>query len=216
MFLLSKENIDYAYSLALKFGWPLMGGRQEKIISIDDLRQESFLGLYEAARHYDEGLGVDFRSFAYIWCRKFVLRALRKYSTPLSVPDNFSETIAVDHIDVSMDMVATAFGDSDDDGSPADRLFFRMAVEEEREREADEELCERMARALEGLSHRERYILMELFYEGHRNDEVSQTAGMTTGRVSQIKERALRKLEERLSSPASQGTAGWKPFGQEW
>ena len=214
--LLSKENIDFAYSLALKFGWPLMTGRQERIISMDDLRQESFLGLYEAAQHYDEAMGVDFRSFAYIWCRKYILRALRKYSTPLTVSDNFNETIAVDHIDVSMDMVATAFADKDDDGSPADRLFFKIAVEEEREKEAEEALRERMEKALERLTRRERRMLKDIFFENSSVKDVSQRRGMTTARVTQIKDRALRKLEENLNSPAPEMGAGLRPFGVEW
>lgn len=87
--LFNQENIEYASQLAWKFGWTILGSQHEKSITMDDLRQESFLGLWEAGRHYNPAQGLDFHSLAYIWCRKFVLHAIRKFSTQLTIPDNF-------------------------------------------------------------------------------------------------------------------------------
>lgn len=86
--LINQENIEYSNQLAWKFGWKILGNQHEKSITMDDLLQESFLGLWEAAQHYDPTQGLDFHSLAYICCHKFVIRAMYKYGTPLTMTDD--------------------------------------------------------------------------------------------------------------------------------
>ncbi len=202
--LLNKENVDFANHLAWKFGRSIMGDLHEKSITMDDLRQESFLGLYEAAQRYDPALGVEFTSLAYIWCRKFVLRAVRKYGSPLSVPDNYDGSAELLHLDATIDVVAGVLVGHDDEGTLKDRLLYQMALHDEAEREAEENRQELVERALAGLTPKERKALVYIF--GLDQDEPlsgQQTAlalGVVPGRVSQIKERALRKLELALTA----------------
>ncbi len=200
--LLNKENIEFANQLAWKFGRSIMGDLHEKSITMDDLRQESFLGLYEAAQRFDPTLGVEFTSLAYIWCRKFVLRAVRKYGTPLSVPDNYEGGAELLHLDVTIDVLSDG---TDDDGSLEDRLLYKMAMEDEAERDAEEVRKERVEHALAGLSPKERKALCCIFGLDGQDGELSgqetaQVLGVVPGRVTQIKERALRKLELALAS----------------
>ena len=200
--LLNKENIEFANQLAWKFGRSIMGDLHEKSITMDDLRQESFLGLYEAAQRFDPALGVEFTSLAYIWCRKFVLRAVRKYGTPLSVPDNYEGGAELLHLDVTIDVLSDG---TDDDGSLEDRLLYKMALADEAERDAEEVRKERVEHALAGLSPKERKALCCIFGLDGQDGELSgqetaQVLGVVPGRVTQIKERALRKLELALSA----------------
>lgn len=200
--LLSQENISFADTLAYKFGRSILGDLHEKSITMDDLRQESFLGLYEAAQRYDESLGVEFTSLAYIWCRKFVLRAVRKYGSPLTVPDNFEGEVELLHFDLTADDAAVSTS-ADDDGSLEDRILYQMALAEEREREAEEERKEIVERALQGLTDKERRAIACLFAlsgEELSGLETAAALGVVPGRVSQIKERALRKLERALAA----------------
>lgn len=200
--LLSQENISFADTLAYKFGRSILGDLHEKSITMDDLRQESFLGLYEAAQRYDESLGVEFTSLAYIWCRKFVLRAVRKYGSPLTVPDNFEGEVELLHFDLTADDAAVSTS-ADDDGSLEDRILYQMALAEEREREAEEERKEIVERALQGLTDKERRAIACLFalsVEELSGQETAAALGVVPGRVSQIKERALRKLERALAA----------------
>ena len=200
--LLNKENIEFANQLAWKFGRSVLGDLHEKSSTMDDLRQESFLGLYEAAQRYDPALGVEFTSLAYIWCRKFVLRAVRKYGTPLSVPDNYEGGAELLHLDATIDVLSDG---ADDDGSLEDRLLYQMAMEDEAERNAEEMRKERVERALSGLSPKERKALICIFglegqHEALSGQETAQMLNVVPGRVTQIKERALRKLEIALGA----------------
>lgn len=202
--LLNKENIEFANHMAWKFGRSIMGDLHEKSITMDDLRQESFLGLYEAAQRYDPALGVEFTSLAYIWCRKFVLRAVRKYGSPLSVSDNYDGGAELLHFDATIDVVAGTSVGHDDDGTLEDRLLYQMALHDEAEHEAEEKRLELMERALAGLSPKERKALVCIFGldqdEPLNGQETASALGVVPGRVSQIKERALRKLELALSA----------------
>ena len=200
--LLNKENIEFANQLAWKFGRSVLGDLHEKSITMDDLRQESFLGLYEAAQRFDPTLGVEFTSLAYIWCRKFVLRAVRKYGTPLSVPDNYEGGAELLHLDATIGVISDG---ADNDGLLEDRLLYQMAMEDEAERDAEEVRKERVKQALAGLSPKERKALTCIFGLNGQDEELSgqETAlvlGVVPGRVTQIKERALRKLELALSA----------------
>lgn len=196
--LLTKENIEYAKALANKFGGTIKCDMHEKSITMDDLEQESLLGLCEAAERYDETLNIEFRTYAYIWCRKRVLEAKHKYGSPLSVSINHAEKVDLVHLELMQ---------SDDDkpdeivdpGSLSDALFYQMSMREEAEREADAALMARVERMLTGLSPKERQALVYLYGLRGQTEldgpEVAKLLGITPRRVNQIREGALRKLE---------------------
>lgn len=204
--LLTKENIEFANHVAWKFGRAMLSDQHEKSITMEDLQQESFLGLWEAAQRYDAALGIDFRSLAFVWCRKFVIRALHKYGTPLTVPERLEETVALLHLDaMSCAMKDPGTEDDEDDVQVVDEVLWEMIADDEAEKAADEDQQERIERALNGLSPKERKALVCLFGLGSQTEPqgreaTAQQLGIAPGRVTQIKERALRKLELLLSA----------------
>lgn len=211
------ENLEWAEQLAWRFGRSIMGDKHEKSITMDDLKQEAVCGLMEAAMRWrptpqpcishdcesplkgeGEETAATFQTYAFIWIRKFVLRAVRKFGTPLSVPCNFEGGVELLHLDVMMEDVASGYASGDDDGSPADRLMYEVAVAEDAERDEQEGRKALVERMLEGLSAKERKALECLFaLDGVEmsGKETAEVLGVVPGRVSQLKERALRKLE---------------------
>ena len=68
--LLVLSHMPLVYAMA----WRL----RDKGISQDDLQQEGFLGLCEAATRYDENVDCSFATYASYWCRKMMLRVIRR------------------------------------------------------------------------------------------------------------------------------------------
>ncbi len=56
-------------------------------VSLDDLRQEGCLGLCEAAMRFSDELGCRFATYASHWCRKMMLRAIRRSTATCSLED---------------------------------------------------------------------------------------------------------------------------------
>lgn len=57
-------------------------------VSLEDLRQEGFLGLCEAALRYDETADCSFAAYASHWCRKMMFMAINRYRRSAdSLPD---------------------------------------------------------------------------------------------------------------------------------
>lgn len=176
---------------------------------MDDLKAEAVCGLMEAAMRYEpllrEGMAevASFQTYAYIWIRKFVLRAIRKFGTPLSVPCNYDEGVELLHLDVMKDDLVNGCSSGDDNGSLADRLLYAVAAAEEAEREATQTREALVEQLLEGLTAKERKVLECLFgLDGMEMScqETAELLGVAPGRVSQLKERALRKLEMQLAA----------------
>lgn len=68
--------------LAYAMAWKL----KDCGLSLDDLQQESLLGLCEAALRYDEDAGCSFATYASYWCRKMMLTAIRRHRAAGSQP----------------------------------------------------------------------------------------------------------------------------------
>lgn len=107
------EHKDFAETLAQKLGQRVASDLPELCIDMDDLKQESLLGLCEAALHYDAKAGASFKTMAYFWCRRYVLLAIRKYGVPVSVPNNFTEPVHT----VRLDWMGDGGDDDDETGS---------------------------------------------------------------------------------------------------
>lgn len=193
------ENIEYAYQLAKMIGRDTLGERlSEQTITVEDLQQESVLGLCEAATRFDPTKGIEFCVLAQWWCRKYIYCAIRKYCTPVSVPDNFKgEYPGLMHFDLTDDIVIHA--ESVDDEREDDCLLYGMAMAEQREREEEEALDELVEIVLSSLTHNERRTIISTFgLDGHKlkGTEIAMMLGVAPPRVVQIKERALQKAEQ--------------------
>lgn len=67
------ENLSLAVNLSKSFA-PL---GEYYGVSREDLQQEASLGLCEAAMRYHPDQGAEFRTYAYDWCRKYIILGIR-------------------------------------------------------------------------------------------------------------------------------------------
>ena len=57
-------------------------------LSLRDLMNEAYFGLQEAAENYDPSKGVRFCTYATMWIKKYILKALTAHSTTMKVSKN--------------------------------------------------------------------------------------------------------------------------------
>ena len=72
MLLLWQQNIGYITKLVNHY---------KNYAEEEDLQQEGYLGLYEAAQHYDPDMGVKFLSYAGHWIKKRMTRYIKGNGT---------------------------------------------------------------------------------------------------------------------------------------
>ena len=72
MLLLWQQNIGYITKLVNHY---------KNYAEEEDLQQEGYLGLYEAAQHYDSDMGVKFLSYAGHWIKKRMTRYIKGNGT---------------------------------------------------------------------------------------------------------------------------------------
>lgn len=59
--------------------------------NFDDNMQQGFIGLYEAARHYDSSVGVPFSNYARLWIRQSITRYLNENGAACRFPSHIAE-----------------------------------------------------------------------------------------------------------------------------
>jgi len=190
------DNIPLAEQIAIKFSHCIDSDLIEKSITLDDLKQESLLGLCEAAARFDTTLGIDFTPMAYVWCRRLVTCALSKYGTPLSVHSSFDQPIELLHLDAELDNPTES---KDDDGEHIDTILYALASEAHAEQQARQYNHQRVARMLRGLNPNERKVICYLYGLDNQAFTVGQVARMlrlSPRRVLDIKHTAERKMEQ--------------------
>lgn len=190
------ENMDFATDLAKSFAPFLCNKKIEKTLEVADLEQESLYGLCIAAGLYNTESETEFKTYAFPWCIKYIKKALHQFSTPLTLSERIKDNIEVLHLDLIFEAMNTEDGD---DGTDADRLFYGIAMEEDAEREYNEALGERIDKALLVLTPKEQTVIKRTYgldgEEELSRNEIAELMNVTPGRVTQIRERALRKME---------------------
>lgn len=156
------EYMDFARSLAMKYS-------ETAQMETDDLVQEAYLGLCMAALRYDEQSGAAFKSVAFLWCRKYIQRAL--YGSP------------VDGLEQETDS---------DDLTETDQPT-NEAEDEHRE------LSARVEKLLSVLTPLERRVITLTFgLEGDELSPtlVAQTLHLPVQRIHQLREKGLEKMRQ--------------------
>lgn len=74
---LYKQNKGYIYKIALRYS---------RYAEIEDLMQEGYLGLYEAAKKYDNSQEVKFLSYAGFWIKQFITRYIVNCGSVVRLP----------------------------------------------------------------------------------------------------------------------------------
>ena len=79
---LYKQNKGYIYKIALRYS---------RYAEIEDLMQEGYLGLYEAAKKYDNSQEVKFLSYAGFWIKQFMTRYIVNCGSVVRLPVHIYE-----------------------------------------------------------------------------------------------------------------------------
>ena len=202
-------------------------GRLPRSIQLDDLVQAGMLGLLEAVRHYDEGKGASFETYAGIRIRGHMLDEVRRNDwVPRSVYRN-GRTIsaAVRHVenrvgrdakdhevaaelgvslteyhDMLSDSACTHLYGFDDLGVTDDILKDEaLGISTEPLVNAlHADMTAQLSQVIDGLPKKERLVL-SLYYEQDLNlKEIGDVLGVSESRVSQIHSQATHRIKSRL------------------
>jgi len=69
------DHIPYAKNVAKSF----IGGVFKRGITLEQLETEACSALCEAALRFDQEKGADFKTYAFDWCKKFILAYIRDW-----------------------------------------------------------------------------------------------------------------------------------------
>lgn len=189
-------NMDFAQSLALIF--------RNCGPEVEDLQQESLYGLCQAALHYDESRMIEFKRFAFFWCRKAIIQAIHEYGHPMGIAKEERNTVALISLDKYFGTPTdAASSDHDDNVLCHDRLLYEAFDEAERESASQEELALRMERAFNRLTAKERTVITFLYgLDGNQcsGRETARAMNVDESRISRIRDNALRKLHDALAA----------------
>ena len=202
-------------------------GRLPRSIQLDDLVQAGMLGLLEAVRHYDEGKGASFETYAGIrirghmldevrrndWVPRSVYRNGRMISAAVRHVENRVGRDAKDHEvaaelgvslteyhDMLSDSACTHLYGFDDLGVTDDILKDEaLGISTEPLVNAlHADMTAQLSQVIDGLPKKERLVL-SLYYEQDLNlKEIGDVLGVSESRVSQIHSQATHRIKSRL------------------
>lgn len=212
---LVRANLRFAISVAKQY--------QNNGLPLEDLIQEANLGLCKAATLFDETRGFKFISYAVWWIRQYILLALSNHSRNIRIPANQVSVInkinkkissfeqehnrrpTSSEISELMDMpkerveeltqsairsVSLDTSINDDENST---LLDVIPGEEPIDNSID------LTEVLNLLTNREHDVIMLYFGIGVPElpqDEIANLFGLTSERIRQIKETAIKKLRK--------------------
>lgn len=215
---LFEENMSLVKIIAHQIGMRLPPGK-----SIEDLIQVGMIGLLEAARVYDSGLGASFRSYASIrirgaildelrrqsWIPRSVLKKSREISGAIQKVENREGRAATDReiareLNESMEEYAKSleavYGTSvfslDDDNND-----YEIEAEDNSpfKNIHDEALKTKLAQVISRLPDQEKLVIA-LYYEQELNlREIGEVLEVSESRVCQIHSQAVKRIRSRLS-----------------
>jgi len=218
------QLIDDNTNLVKKISWYLHG-RVSSIVDIEDIIQIGMLGLISAAQNYTPKKNASFVSYASIRIKGEILDYLRKSSnldrTTISIKKNSEKAInhlrnklgrepfqneIADELGMSPEKylewshafeasVIKSLEDSYDDYS---NWFMTKDLNPE-EQVNEVELKDNLKKALKTLEGKEAIIIQLYFVEELNIYEIAEVMDVTTGRVSQIKTSAIKKIRLQLN-----------------
>ena len=219
----ANQLINDHINLVKKISWHLHG-RVNSIIDIEDIIQIGMLGLISAAQNYVPQKNASFASYASIRVKGEILDYLRKSSnldrTTISIKKDSEKAINIlrnklgrepflneiaDELGMSPEKylewshafeasVIKSLEDSYDDYSN----WFSTNDLNPEEQINDVELRNNLKEALSKLDGKEAIIIQLYFVEELNIYEIAEVMDVTTGRVSQIKTSAIKRIREQL------------------
>ena len=165
-----------------------------KVNYYQDLMQEGYIGLMEAARRYDPTTGVQFESYASWWVRKYMRVFIIRYGQTVSLP--FTRKDIFDHITEGIDAVLY-----EEDG---DAITFADCIADDTDTDAEQaqqQQLNRLREAIQRLPVREQTIIRQIYGIGQKKipqTQIAQQLGITPVTVWRIHEATLKKLKKML------------------
>lgn len=173
-------------------------------LDYDDIVSEGMLGLITAANKFVSNSKNRFSTYAAIWIRSTIRRAIDTKAHIIYVPKEWSQRSSkqVPHVAISLD---DTFSNGDNKGSYYDFIADDSSLT------GEEEVCRKEERenirtALSQLSKREYDILCRsagVEYDKVQSlSEIGRAYGISKERVRQIRENAVLKMKRLLSNVA--------------
>jgi RNA polymerase primary sigma factor len=197
----SKRAIDTLVEHNLKLVIKIAKKHQGQGVPLDDLIQEGNIGLYEAAQRFEPDGETRFVTYAQLWIRKRINEEVAKHGRLVRLPHNQEYQIYKDKVagkpvkDMRVVELDKPIGD-EEKHTVADLIIGSDPVIEERA--ALVALKDRVNGMLKRLQERERMIVKAYFGIDQElpwpADRIAEEVGLTSTRVLQILQGALRQL----------------------
>jgi len=197
----SQRAINTLVEHNLKLVIKIAKKHQGQGVPLDDLIQEGNIGLFEAAQRFVPDGETRFVTYAQLWIRKRINEAVAKHGRLVRLPHNQEYQIYKDKVagkavrDLRVVELDKPVGD-EEKSTVADLIIGSDPVVEERAALA--ELKDRVNNMLKRLQERERAIVKAYFGIGQElpwpADRIAEEVGLTSTRVLQILQGALRQL----------------------
>lgn len=176
LYELSEEEVNKYYKYALNYSrYVIRKYGISGVIDYYDLAQEGMIGLLDAASKFDRNKG-EFDAYVKFRINGSIMDHVRRVMP-------YSPGMSKEYREQQDAMLNNEYSYVVDDSIVSDQVMMsnRMKVIEE---------------LLEGLSEREKKVIMEVFLDERKQTDVSEDMNLTPCRVSQIKKQALDKLRE--------------------
>jgi RNA polymerase primary sigma factor len=197
----SQRAINTLVEHNLKLVIKIAKKHQGQGVPLDDLIQEGNIGLHEAAQRFEPDGETRFVTYAQLWIRKRINEEVAKHGRLVRLPHNQEYQIYKDKVagkpvkDLRVVELDKPVGD-EEKSTVADLIIGSDPVFEERA--ALSELKDRVKGMLARLQERERAIVKAYFGIGQElpwpADRIAEEVGLTSTRVLQILQGALRQL----------------------
>ena len=157
-----------------------------------DLMQEGYIGLMEAAKRYDPSTGVQFESYASWWVRKYMREYIIRYGQTVSLP--FTNKDIFDHITEDIETVLY-----EEDG---DAITFADCIADDTDTDAEQahrQQLNRLHEAIQGLPVREQTIISRIYgigCEAVPMKEVAKQIGLSYDRVKKLHAKCVKFLHD--------------------
>ena len=192
--LLFMHNIRLVFNVAKKY--------MAKTDDFDSMIQDGMVGLAIAAHNFDISRGVKFITYATPWVRKKVLERfyckeneVLKRSVSLNAPAAQSSSKINDNNDGDLEGYVNEY--LDPSSTTVKSLQHQLSANEQ------SKLCTDLYAQLESdknLTDKEKKIFIDLFYNKERAKDVQHMYGVTSKDISEIKEKILRSMRDRLEN----------------
>ena len=167
---------------------------QTKGIDKQDLIQEGYLGLIEAAQRYDASTGIQFSSYASWWIRKYVRNSIAQFINILPVPTrsgdeytrkkrSFDDVFAIEDGDV------ITFAEVITDGEYIEQTIIEQEICQEKRRECEKSLAK--------LPPQELKVIRGLYgFDGHpkSTSQLAKEMQVSQEWVVDLHHRALKRM----------------------